>query len=335
MSIEKCLELCEQNNVKLLYLCKFGSHLYGLNAPNSDVDYKGIFLPNKVSLLLGQRIRSLHYSSGNDNGKNSNEDVDIDLFSLHYFLELAQKGETNALDILFSPSNQEAVVYNNTRLNNIFNNPLKILNPSKVNAYIGYAIGQAKKYQISGSRLGVIKDVYKYVEALDKNDFEDMKLSDIIDNIINQYQHDSYCFTKIVNDEPALVLCGKVHLLSIKMSEFYNRISREYNKYGDRVKKAQAEGNIDYKALSHACRSIRQMEQLLTTGTINFPFTGPVRQELIDIKQGKMPYSEIEKRIIEGLDRIEKIKESDNIVKGETNKGFIKQQILKFYMQED
>jgi predicted nucleotidyltransferase len=24
---------------------KFGSHLYGLNTPTSDVDYKGIFMP--------------------------------------------------------------------------------------------------------------------------------------------------------------------------------------------------------------------------------------------------------------------------------------------------
>ena len=32
--------------------CKHGSHLYGLNTPNSDIDYKGIFMPDLNELLL-------------------------------------------------------------------------------------------------------------------------------------------------------------------------------------------------------------------------------------------------------------------------------------------
>src|SRR6056297_3686368 len=85
---------------KLIYLSEFGSSLYGTNSENSDIDYKGIFLPNKRELLLGKKMKSYTYSSGNDKGKNTKNDVDIQLWSLHYFIELLSKGETGAIDLL-------------------------------------------------------------------------------------------------------------------------------------------------------------------------------------------------------------------------------------------
>ncbi len=39
------------NDNKILEI-KVGSHLYGTNTPTSDIDYSGIFLPNKA-LVFG------------------------------------------------------------------------------------------------------------------------------------------------------------------------------------------------------------------------------------------------------------------------------------------
>lgn len=36
----------------------FDSHMYGLNAPESDMDYKGIYLPELDDLLLGKHSRN-------------------------------------------------------------------------------------------------------------------------------------------------------------------------------------------------------------------------------------------------------------------------------------
>ena len=57
------------HGVKILYLSKFGSHLYGTDTPESDSDFKGIFLPSKEMLFLEKRCRSLSYVTGNDKSK--------------------------------------------------------------------------------------------------------------------------------------------------------------------------------------------------------------------------------------------------------------------------
>jgi len=36
----------------------FGSHLYGTNTPDSDTDYKGIFLPSREQVFLGKIPKS-------------------------------------------------------------------------------------------------------------------------------------------------------------------------------------------------------------------------------------------------------------------------------------
>lgn len=38
--IEKAQNLCKENSVTLLHLCKYGYHLYGTNTSESDSGYK-------------------------------------------------------------------------------------------------------------------------------------------------------------------------------------------------------------------------------------------------------------------------------------------------------
>jgi len=47
----------------------FGSHLYGLNTPESDKDYKGIVLPTAEDILLGHTSFHIDKSTGNDKSK--------------------------------------------------------------------------------------------------------------------------------------------------------------------------------------------------------------------------------------------------------------------------
>ena len=39
----------------LIVKMKFGSHLYGTDTEDSDVDYKGVFLPAKKEILLNKK----------------------------------------------------------------------------------------------------------------------------------------------------------------------------------------------------------------------------------------------------------------------------------------
>ena len=318
---------------KLLYLTKFGSHLYGTDSPESDVDYKGIFLPNKKDMLLGRKVKSLNYKTGNGNTKNTKEDTDIDLWSIQYFFELLGKGETNAVDLVYSFTNPDCVEMYNTGMLPVFEQPLNFFNPINCNAYVGYAIGQAKKYGLKGSRLGVLKQVYEYLErvVVCAPDLLNEKLSVIVEDILDNFYDDSYCFMKHVNDEEALVLCGKVHLFSITLEEFYQRISREFNKYGERVKDAEKNRNIDWKSLSHAVRCLDQMNELLTTGGIEYPLD--TKFELKDIKNGGCTFQFIEELIQIKLERVKTLQERTGI-KGKKDSKLIEDIILNLYNEE-
>ena len=39
-------------NGKLIYLSQYGSHLYGLNTENSDLDFRGVYIPNLDDIIL-------------------------------------------------------------------------------------------------------------------------------------------------------------------------------------------------------------------------------------------------------------------------------------------
>jgi len=46
------------NEQGLIVKMAFGSHLYGTSTPESVLDYKGVFLPSKEQVLLGQIHRT-------------------------------------------------------------------------------------------------------------------------------------------------------------------------------------------------------------------------------------------------------------------------------------
>ena len=37
---------------KLIYLSQYGSHLYGLNTENSDLDFRGVYIPTLDDIIL-------------------------------------------------------------------------------------------------------------------------------------------------------------------------------------------------------------------------------------------------------------------------------------------
>jgi predicted nucleotidyltransferase len=312
--LQKAKELCEQHQAELLYLVKFGSHLYGTDTENSDLDYKGIFLPSIQSLILNQASKSIHYSTAlNCKNKHEAGDIEIELFSLQYWLNhLLKKGETIGLDLLFSCTNKECIIYDSKKkpffpMVNIIKLIDKLLTSAELMkcAYVKYAIGQAKKYGIKGSRLGVLKRVLEYLVYLrNLNKGEVLgKLEKHIDSIILNLGDDSYCFQKEINGVNSLVLCGKVHQGGIQLQEFYDRVRATYETYGHRARLAEQNQGVDWKALSHALRAIYQMEQLFTEGIITFPLLKA--EELLKVKQGHFQWQQVEKMISGGLARLE------------------------------
>lgn len=137
---------------QILFKCLSGSYLYGTNSESSDKDYKGVFLPFKQDLILQKAPRHYTSTTGSDHQRNTADDVDETYYSLHYFLDLAAKGDTNAIDLLFAYTNKDAVIYSSSVWDQIIKNIDKILTKN-VKAYLGYCKSQTIKYSIKGEKL--------------------------------------------------------------------------------------------------------------------------------------------------------------------------------------
>lgn len=301
-ALDAAIRICQENGAKLVYLTLFGSDLYGTATGNSDLDARGIFLPSLHSIILGTAPKSLHFSTGKDQQRNCPDDMDIDLWPLqNWIMRLLPGGDTGALDLLFSPSNKKCVLYDTGLLAPVFNNPMKFLDLANNKAYAQYALSQARKYGIKGSRLGAIKAVWEWLQNHDTSGC----LLEYIPEIVESCGQEKYCFPKDMMDGPALALCGKIHVGGIKMTEFRQRVQRDMDIYGSRAKAAEANEGVDYKALSHALRALAQMEELLLTGHIQFPLAE--REKLIAVKKGEIPWNDLEGIILERLAEVERI----------------------------
>lgn len=295
---------------KLLYITIFGSHLYGTNTENSDKDYKGIFLPSIKSCLLNKQRESYTISTGSNIGKNSSEDCDIQFWSLQYWLKLLEKGDTNAIDLLasmYSTHNEKPICRG--ILDYYIEKPLSLIDLRHNKAYVSYAFHQAKKYGLKGSRIGILKEILNYLTTIYSNPFESTefwKAGDVFDEILKKFHNPSLCFEKKDNNNRFLYICGKGYMDSIKLSEMIYRLNSEYEKYGDRARQAEQNENIDWKAVSHAIRCLDQVIEMAETGNIvQYPLkTAPY---ILEIKQGKHTWQEVESVIIYKLDIAEKL----------------------------
>lgn len=330
--VEFVQDLCKKNNCKLLYLTIFGSNLYGTNiSDKSDIDIKGIFLPDIKSCIFGKAPNNIHYSTGDNNSKNTVDDIDIDLWSIQYWTQrLLPISDTGAIDTLFSYTNKNTILYINPVIEPIFQNPLSFVDTTNTKTCVNYSLGQAKKYGIKGSRLGIIRTVLLIADKKPETD----RLDDHFQEIIDACNNSEYCtiatFSRShgLSDEKLLFLCGKYHNLNIKMKEFANRVRKEYESYGNRAELAEKNGGIDWKALSHAVRAIFQTQELLETGNIVFPLKR--KDEIVKIKTGQYDWNTTEGIILSELSTLETIFQKSNF-KSKQDRKLVEQIILNCY----
>lgn len=292
----------QANIMNLIVKMKFGSHLYGTNTEGSDVDYKGVFLPNKREILLNQIPKSRCFTTGNDLIKNSPDDVDEEIYSFHYFIKLACDGQTVAIDMLHAPENM--LIESSDIWKKIVKEKQKFYTKN-LNSFVNYARRQASKYGIKGSRLNAALQVLKLLKSNDP----ESRLRDVWSRLPrNEYCHD------IGIDPNGLrqyQVCGKTFQESSSVGYVLPIISKFYDDYGHRAKMAAENKNIDWKAISHALRAAIQTKEILKTGTITFPLKDA--PFLLDVKSGRLNYAGEVAPVLESLmDEVEKlVNESD------------------------
>lgn len=270
----------------------FGSHLYGTATKNSDTDYKGVFMPDFKTILLGKVPKSVHKNTNNDNEKNSSIDIDEEIYSIHYFIKLAYKGETVALDMLHAP--KDMLLFTTPLWESLVEERERFYTKN-LKAFVGYARRQASKYGIKGSRLNDAERVLDFLKSQDPN----VKVCTLWDSLPEGDHIYKYPANEDSNNERMYEVCGRKVNERASVGYFIPVVQKFYSNYGHRAKMAALNQGIDWKAISHALRAAFQVKQILQEGTISFPLQQA--PYLTAVKQGQFHYTEEVAPVLENL----------------------------------
>lgn len=289
---------------------QFGSHVYGTNLPTSDRDFKGVFIPDAQDLVMQRAAKHIKNSTKTDDSKrNTANDVDDELFSIQTYMELLRQGQTVALDMLFTPLSFydfRASDGMHFRWQEILDNR-KLLLHKGTNAFVGYTKAQAAKYGHKGERVSALRAVIDFLKTCDQHE------------LLGYYHWHIEQLVKQINSKEAELIAiqtpagvdGKMQdvlHLSVANRKVGYTCTVAYalqvwqlamDKYGHRARLAETNEGIDWKATMHAVRIAAEARELLLTGQITFP--RPERDLLLAIRQGQIPYKQVEELIDQGL----------------------------------
>lgn len=291
----------------LIVEMRFGSHLYGTATPQSDLDYKAVYLPDARDILL-QRVRdTIALSRDKPAGeKNAPGDIDREIHSLQRYLELLAEGQTMALDMLFAPdwalTMPPAPLWREIQAN------ADRLVTRRASAFVRYCRQQANKYGIKGSRVAASRQALAALAAAEATHGSATKLA-VAEAALTALADASQHMTIV--DVPSasgqlvrhLEVCGKKMPFTSSIKSAREIAERLVDEYGQRALQAERNEGIDWKALSHAVRVGREAVELLRTGRITFPL--PCAAEIVAIKGGALPYEAVADIIEELLVAVE------------------------------
>jgi len=317
--LDSKIEEFEKNtNSTVLYITITGSVLYGTDNENSDLDFKGIFMPNLKEVLIGNTPSAFVFNS-NTKDKNSSDDIDLTLHPVNDFFNHLRKSETGAVDLLFSMFREDTIVFDDGIFTNFMKKNYQKFRNSNMKSFIGYAVGQTKKFGIKGARYEELdvfyKDCVNYFNLAPKEN----KLGEYWDFLELKAQGKKYIkFTKAEgarrNDGSSNIIdyisvLGKLYHKDVTVGYFLERVSKFYNQFGNRTKTvAKTESKTDWKAMSHALRVAMEVKELLQFGFIKFPLT--YADEIKEVKFGNREEQETLDKIRDVLGEVDTILEN-------------------------
>lgn len=277
-------------NINTVFRCRFGSHLYGTNTPDSDYDEKGIFIESLKNIVLRHDSQSLHFNTGNDRSRNTKDDCDIELKELRTFLKEAMDGQTYALDMLFC--NKQNTLATSETWEFIQKNRSRLISKN-VKPFIGYCRQQCGKYGLKGSRLAELERVLGILQERNPKDrLRDVQITE--SEFVRYLSDDKITFLEVL---------GKRFHDTVFIKMVTDSLEGLRRRYGARAESAKDNNGVDWKAVSHAYRCMYEVKSLLLTGNIIFPL--PEAGHLIKIKRGEYNWNDINDELPAMMQEIE------------------------------
>lgn len=291
----------------------FGSHLYGTSTPESDVDFKEIFVPHPRDILLGTAMNHTNLNTNNTASKNTKDDVDHELYSLKYFFKLAAEGETVALDMIHTPANL-VVKSDLPDVWKFIQDNRSRFYTTNMKAYLGYVRKQASKYGVKGSRLAALRGVLSIVNQIPEQwvDYQEdgstKQRRTKVEDIKHRLPENEFCEWVFHNHEKTgpqtfYTVLGRKYQTTLSLIELKQSLNKLDAEYGERARKAEANEGIDWKALSHAYRAGYQLKEIYQTGDLQYPLrTAPF---ILEIKQGLHAFKDVQAELEAIVDEVE------------------------------
>jgi hypothetical protein len=277
-------------NKQLVLLFQAGSHFFNLNGPNSDTDYRGIYVDmHQDSYDSAGKNYLVDYKTKEGNGKNSNDDTDLTLFSLSSYIKLLRQGDFNCMEMLYIP--EDKIIYKTPIYDEIVARKKDYL-VNDVSAFLGFVRKEYKRYGVNIHHYG---QQQKFVEFLRQFPLSD-KLA-VHWKEICKYAEETgevkITNTKVDNSKtakniPSVSIATRLHHNTASVGYVIDAIEMNLKKYGHRQKSMAADG-VEYKGLYHALRCIYEANDIYDYGELRIPLNWWRHRILKTIKNGKMP----------------------------------------------
>jgi len=245
----------------------FGSHLYGTNTPESDIDYKIVYRDSLKDIVLGKN---------KEEKRTVNEDhsEEAEYIELRKFLRDLAEGQTYAVDMFFTP---DKMIIRKSEVWEQIKQQRRNLLSKDCKSFIGYCMAQAKLYSDKGRRIRgllAVQEEIKDIPKIERVGLE-LKTMQLVEKDIKRNGEDI--------KELLYELNGKFYTPNMTGKQLRERIEAGLKRYGRRSKEASVSLR-DWKAISHAYRTVRELKELALNGYIRFPLESA--DELLEIKRG-------------------------------------------------
>lgn len=294
-----------------------GSHLYGLNNPTSDVDYKIVSIPSKEDCYLNRipRIKST-----------TSQDEDVEIIPIQEFVKQACSAQTNVIDMIHAPESAVDWCENWDMWRYIQANKTKLYT-KRMKGILGFCVSQSQKYSFRIEKYNEISDlIYHINEWYNYN--SDYKLSDIWDDINEgTYIKKSIEPESKNKDRRCLLVDKRIIQIYTPLTKVFETLESIKKSFGSRVKNAK---KVDWKSISHAFRIGYQLQHIYEDGGYSYPL--PENDFLRKVKEGGFDYQkdEIGEKLQNLIDKCVHLGDTSNYP-DEVDREFWDNVILKFY----
>lgn len=274
-------------NRKIIFRCKSGSFLYGLNRPESDIDYFTIFMPNAEDVLGLQKMEMVDNSSKSsaEDRRNTSEDIDDMMYSLPKYLHLLLQNNPNIVETLFA--RPEVVEVMEPEFQFLMSNYQKILSQRVFFTFTGYATSQKKKLTVKSERYGSLVEAVKYLEEM-------YSVKDLTDTTTSLTEEDGMGLNALVKHYRNLKGSTESFHKGLPLKTIYEKLVEERDNYGWRVKTDTFDTlGYDCKFGYHLVRILAEGHQLLTEEKLTFPISGEAREDILSVREGKVILSDL------------------------------------------